>query len=330
MTSATPVVAAPTSGDKLAEATRVKAQVEALDNRVEIAAERYNGASVKHDKLVSEQKKAKKRVVKAQNRIGVLQKNLNTRANDMYRAGPLGIVDVLLGAQDFEQFAATWDILKELNTKDANNTAEMKVVRAEAKSAHAQVTEKERAAAKQLAIMKSNKAQVEAQLAERKRKLAGVEAEVAALQAQEEAVRAAASRAAAARYSSGDGGGDANFPPPQRAPRSEIVSVARKYLGARYVWGATGPNTFDCSGFTSYVYRQVGVSIPRVSRDQINAGERVSRKDLAPGDLVFFGSPIHHVGMYIGGGMMIHAPNSGSYVKIAPAFRSNYVGACRP
>ena len=74
----------------------------------------------------------------------------------------------------------------------------------------------------------------------------------------------------------------------------------------------------------------MGVSIPRVSRDQINAGERVSRKDLAPGDLVFFGSPIHHVGMYVGGGMMIHAPNSGDVVKIAPAFRSNYVGACRP
>jgi cell wall-associated NlpC family hydrolase len=56
----------------------------------------------------------------------------------------------------------------------------------------------------------------------------------------------------------------------------------------------------------------------------------VSRKDLAPGDLVFFGSPIHHVGMYIGGGMMIHSPNSGDVVKISPAFRSNYVGACRP
>lgn len=330
MISATPALAAPTSSDKIAEAQRVKVQVEALDTRVEIAAERYNGASVRHDKLVSEQKKAKKRVVKAQNRIGVLQRNLNTRASDMYRAGPLGIVDVLLGAEDFEQFAATWDILKELNITDANNTAEMKVVRAEAKAAHAEVSEKERAAAKQLAIMKTNKAQVEAQLAERERKLAGIEAEVTALQAQEEAVRAAASRAAALRYASGDGGGDGNFPPPKRAPRSEIISVAKKYLGARYVWGATGPNTFDCSGFTSYVYRQVGVSIPRVSRDQIHAGERVSRKDLAPGDLVFFGSPIHHVGMYIGGGMMIHAPNSGSYVKIAPAFRSSYSGACRP
>jgi cell wall-associated NlpC family hydrolase len=235
-------------------------------------------------------------------------------------------MEVLLGAKTFEQFAATWDVLKELNKEDAGATAEMKVVRAEAKAAHAEVSAKEKAAAGQQKIMLSNKKEIESQLAERQAKLAGVEAEVRVLQAREEAARAAA--AAAASYSGGGDGG--NFPPPQRAPRSAIVSVARKYLGARYVWGATGPQTFDCSGFTSYVYRQVGVSIPRVSRDQINAGERVSRKDLAPGDLVFFGSPIHHVGMYIGGGMMIHAPSTGDVVKISPAFRSNYVGACRP
>jgi peptidoglycan DL-endopeptidase CwlO len=323
MCVATPAVAAPTtSNDKMAQAARVKAQVEALDNRVETAAENYNGAREKHDKLVSEKAKAKKRLTKAENRINELQDHLNTRANDMYRVGPMGVVDVLLGAKSYEQFAATWDVLKDLNSDDANATSEMKVVRSEAKAAHAEVAAKEKSAAKQLAIMAANKKRVEAQLSERKRKLSGIEAEVRILQAREESARAAASRS----YSGGGG----NFPPPQRAPRSSIVSVAKKYLGARYVWGATGPNTFDCSGFTSYVYRQVGVSIPRTSRDQIHAGERVSRGDLAPGDLVFFGSPIHHVGMYIGGGMMIHAPNSGDVVRIAPAFRSNYVGACRP
>jgi cell wall-associated NlpC family hydrolase len=310
----------------MAQAARVKSEVEALDTRAEYATERYNAAHEKHDKLLSEQKKAKARVVKAENRIGDLQSHLNTRANDMYRSGQLGVMEVLLGAKTFEQFAATWDVLKELNQEDASATSEMKVVRGEAKAAHAEVSAKEKAAAKQQTIMLSNKKQIESELAQRKTKLAGIEAEVRVLQAREEAARAAAARS----YSSGGGGDGGNFPPPQRAPRSEIVSVARKYLGARYVWGATGPNTFDCSGFTSYVYRQVGVSIPRVSRDQINAGERVSRKDIAPGDLVFFGSPIHHVGMYIGGGMMIHAPNSGDVVKISPAFRSNYVGACRP
>jgi len=78
-----------------------------------------------------------------------------------------------------------------------------------------------------------------------------------------------------------------------------------------------------------FVYRQVGVSLPHSSRAQISSGERVSRADLAPGDLVFFGSPIHHVGIYVGGGMMIHSPHSGSSVRIDP-LHSDYSGACRP
>jgi len=120
-----------------------------------------------------------------------------------------------------------------------------------------------------------------------------------------------------------------NFPPPTRAPRSQVVSIAKRYLGAPYVWAAAGPNSFDCSGFTMFVYRQVGVSLPHSSRAQIGYGERVSRSNLRPGDLVFFGSPIHHVGIYVGGGMMIHAPHTGARVRIDP-LHSNYSGAARP
>jgi cell wall-associated NlpC family hydrolase len=78
-----------------------------------------------------------------------------------------------------------------------------------------------------------------------------------------------------------------------------------------------------------FVYRQVGVSLPHSSRAQIGYGQRVSRSNLRAGDLVFFGSPIHHVGIYVGGGMMIHAPHTGAVVRIDP-LHSNYSGACRP
>jgi cell wall-associated NlpC family hydrolase len=107
------------------------------------------------------------------------------------------------------------------------------------------------------------------------------------------------------------------------------VSIAKRYLGAPYVWAASGPNSFDCSGLTMFVYRQVGVSLPHSSRAQIYSGQRVSRSDLQPGDLVFFGSPIHHVGIYVGGGMMLHAPHTGAVVRIDP-MHSNFAGACRP
>jgi cell wall-associated NlpC family hydrolase len=78
-----------------------------------------------------------------------------------------------------------------------------------------------------------------------------------------------------------------------------------------------------------FVYRQAGVSLPHSSRAQIGVGERVSRDNLQPGDLVFFGSPIHHVGIYVGGGMMIHSPHTGAVVRIDPLHR-NYSGATRP
>jgi cell wall-associated NlpC family hydrolase len=78
-----------------------------------------------------------------------------------------------------------------------------------------------------------------------------------------------------------------------------------------------------------FVYAQVGVDLPHSSSGQISCGQRVSRSDLEPGDLVFFGSPIHHVGIYVGGGMMIHAPHTGEVVSIDP-ISSDYSGACRP
>ena len=103
-------------------------------------------------------------------------------------------------------------------------------------------------------------------------------------------------------------------------------------LGSPYRWAAAGPDAFDCSGFTMWCYAQIGVSLPHSSAAQIGVGQRVSRANLAPGDLVFFGSGrIHHVGIYIGGGQFIHSPNTGDVVKVSSLdARSDYVGACRP
>ncbi|MDZ4169976.1 MAG: NlpC/P60 family protein [Coriobacteriia bacterium] len=319
--STVPASAVPAS--KMDQARAVKSQVDNLDLRVEVAAERYNEASSRHGSLVAQKRTATKRLAKVKKRMGVVQRHLNQRANSMYRQGQLGFVTVLFGTESFEEFASTWDILKDLNTSDAESISELKGLRVKAKKARDQVAAKERAAAKQVAVMKANKRSIESQLAERKAKLRGLEAEIAALRAAEEAAR----RVQASSFVSQP---DRSFPPPTRAPRSEVVAIAKRYLGAPYVWAANGPNSFDCSGLTSFVYRQVGVSLPRTSRAQIHAGERVSRSDLQPGDLVFFGSPIRHVGMYVGGGMYIHAPRTGDVVKISSMARGDYAGACRP
>lgn len=123
--------------------------------------------------------------------------------------------------------------------------------------------------------------------------------------------------------------------PPASVPASGraglAISTARAQVGKPYVWGATGPGSFDCSGLTSFSWRAAGVSIPRTSRAQYAAGTKVSRTALQPGDLVYFGSPIYHVALYIGNNMMISAPQPGDVVKYqsVDAF-SDYAGATRP
>jgi peptidoglycan hydrolase CwlO-like protein len=103
------------------------------------------------------------------------------------------------------------------------------------------------------------------------------------------------------------------------AGTSDVVSYAYNFIGAPYVWGATGPSTFDCSGFTSYVYRNAkGIEIGRTTYDQVNAGREVSQSELQPGDLVFPSD--HHVAIYVGNGNIIHAPQTGESVKVAKMY----------
>jgi cell wall-associated NlpC family hydrolase len=126
-----------------------------------------------------------------------------------------------------------------------------------------------------------------------------------------------------------DEGGDA---PAVRAPREAAqtaVDAALSRLGKPYVTAATGPNSFDCSGLMLWAYAKAGVSLPRTSRAQSTFGTAVPRDQLQPGDLVFYYSPVSHVGMYLGDGKMVHAPDTGDVVKISP-LQSQYAGARRP
>ena len=110
---------------------------------------------------------------------------------------------------------------------------------------------------------------------------------------------------------------------------AQALQAAISRLGDPYVWGAAGPSQFDCSGLVMWAYAQVGIALPHFTVSQYNSGVHVSRSDLEPGDLVFFFPNISHVGMYIGNGMMINAPNFGEDVKVEPVFWSSFIGAVR-
>ena len=120
-------------------------------------------------------------------------------------------------------------------------------------------------------------------------------------------------------------------PAPAPNPRAQTaVDAALSQVGKPYQWGAAGPDAYDCSGLTMWAWAQAGVGLPHNSGAQYSATPRVDRSDLAPGDLLFFGSPIHHVAMYIGNGQMVEAPYSGQVVRVVSMSRSDYVGAGRP
>ncbi|MEU8225210.1 NlpC/P60 family protein [Kribbella sp. NPDC048915] len=124
---------------------------------------------------------------------------------------------------------------------------------------------------------------------------------------------------------------DEDLPNVPASGRAKIaVSAAMAQMGDPYVWGAEGPSSFDCSGLMLYAWGKAGVSLPHSSKAQINEGRRVSKSELMPGDLVFFYSPISHVGMYIGNGRMVHAPRPGKSVTITSIDTMPYAGASRP
>jgi peptidoglycan DL-endopeptidase CwlO len=217
----------------------------------------------------------------------------------------------------------------------------------------AQLKKDEAAAKKLVAQKKAQKAAIESQLQQRRQLLASVKGNLRRLIAQREAARAAAAQRRAAALaqqqqqqqqqqssggggtssSGGGGGGGTTYnPPPAGTLGQQAAALAQQYLGVPYVWGGASPSGFDCSGLVVYVYGQLGVSLPHYTGSLWNSGAHVSRDQLAPGDLVFFYN-LDHVGIYIGGGVFIHAPHTGTVVQYGnlndPWYSSAYDGAVR-
>ncbi|RZU17153.1 C40 family peptidase [Streptomyces sp. BK239] len=163
-----------------------------------------------------------------------------------------------------------------------------------------------------------------------------------------ELARQQAAERAAQEESAGSAGSDAPSSSPSAPPSSsssstadasygtkagKALSFARAQIGKPYVWGATGPDSYDCSGLTQAAWKAAGVSLPRTTYDQVGAGTTVSVADALPGDLIFFYDDVTHVGLYIGNGMMIHAPKPGAYVREESVFydgESAIHGVVRP
>ena len=321
---------------KRAEADRVQAQVAALNDKAEIASEKYDAARTRYENLSAKVVTTEHQIAKLQKHQHTLQTHLDTRASDMYRQGPLGFISVLLSVNTFEEFDTTIRVLTSLNEQDAATVSQLKAAKADAERARETLVAARTQAGKQKLAMAANAEAVKTQLAARKQLLAGLTAEIQTLVAQRLAEQKAAEQARTMalllrQRTASQGGIILGGNPPTSSKAAAAVYWAEKEIGKPYVWAAAGPNSFDCSGLMVWAYDHVGIHLNHYSGDQINEGPHVSRSNLQPGDLVFFGSPIHHVGMYVGGGDFIEAPYTGTDVRVSQlSSRSDFAGACRP
>ena len=281
----------------------------------------------------------------AETRLADSQAVLGARADAMYRGGNSQFLSVLLGTTDFDDFVSRLDLLNLITTSDEELIARVSADRDGVAQARVALLNRESEEVALRAEAQAREGEVRAAVDRQTAYVASLTAEIKKLVKQEEARLAKAAeelarRAAEVATHPSTRPSDAGSLGPSHP---EAAAAAKKYLGVPYLWGGTTPSGFDCSGFVRYAYAKIGITIPRTSRVQFTVGQFIppSRTDLLePGDLVFFaygGDPnqVHHVGMYVGGGVFIHAPGTGGHVQYSSLTdriisRRDYVGAVRP
>lgn len=363
--------AQPTSADKLAEAQAALATLNTMRQQADEASANYGRALEQQAEAEAAHQDCLDRIDDANEEISAIQGKLSSRAHSMYKEGSASILDLLLGASTWEEFANNWDLLMSINQDDSEMVNQTKELRAEIEAQEAEAARQEQIATENANAAAQAEADARSAEATMQQTYDGLSAEAAELLAQEEAAQAAAEAAAAASVveasaqeaaaaqaagnsgNSGNGGsngggtvdnggsaggavdngsgtvdnggGTANNgggesyveettpsqPSYSASTGNAIVDRAYSQMGKPYVWGGVGPDGFDCSGLVGYAltgsYSRVGTTYTYMAWPQVS--------DPQPGDIC---TSSYHCGIYIGDGQMIHAPQTGDVVKVAP------------
>ncbi|HYI44282.1 MAG TPA: NlpC/P60 family protein [Actinomycetota bacterium] len=316
--------AAPDPGDLEAARDRLFE----LEREFQLVSEEYN--LVREDLVAIQGEMAEIRLVvrEIQGRMDTKKAAAIKVATELYKSGPGAVaIESVLSAESLAEIETRLEYLKSTQTAQAKVFERLAV--------------DQNLLAHNLGLLEADRAKAlaaETRLTDLRQDIQGKvddqKGEVATLNA---AIARARRQAAAAEAAAIDAQPGIPLPPvnikPAPAPneRAQVaVEAALSQVGKPYQWGAAGPDSYDCSGLTMWAWAQAGVGLPHNSGAQYSATVRVDQSDLASGDLMFFGSPIHHVAMYIGNGQMVEAPYSGQTVRVVSASRSDYVGAGRP
>ena len=309
--------------------TQVKAKVDKLYQEAEVATEKYDGAKEKADAAEKQLNTLRDEAARKTEKLNSARDSLGYVAAAQYRSGGMDPAVQLMLSSNPERYLDGAEFADRVGHRQ---TAAVALVRQQLR----EIEQLRGAAHIELTSLKSRQAElgrqkktINGKLDQARRLLSGLTPQERVQVGEAGGTGRASRSTTAARGALAAPGSSAAASDAPNSRAAAAVSYAYQKLGSPYVWGATGPNAFDCSGLIQAAYSSAGVSLPRTTYAQINAGQRVSRSELRPGDLVFFYSGISHVGIYVGDGQMIHAPNPTAPVRLAPIDQMPFAGATR-
>ncbi|MFD8548539.1 NlpC/P60 family protein [Streptomyces sp. NPDC059649] len=327
----------------------VKQKVDGLYRQAEVATQKYNAAKERADHQRETVDGLLNAAAKRAEKMNETRRELGTFASAQYRTGGMNPTAQLMLAKNPQQFFDRSHLMERLTGRQQQAVADYQQQAAAAARQRAEASRSLDHLQSSQAALKESKRSVQQKLAEARQLLSRLTAQEKARLAELERRKEAAAKRRAEEearkqqererqrqqdggstggQTGGDTGGSTGGS--QSTKAQQALAFARAQIGKPYVWGATGPSSYDCSGLTQAAWKAAGVDLPRTTWDQVKVGQRVATKDLQPGDLVFFFDDISHVGMYIGGGKMIHAPHPGANVREESIYYMPIYGSVRP
>jgi peptidoglycan DL-endopeptidase CwlO len=282
--------------------TDVQKKIEDLYHEAEIATEQYNGYQARMRAAERELKVTQERVGEQQDRLNQLLAENSVFATMAYRNGGVDQTLQLFLSDNPKRFLEQATTLDQLSAQQAEALRRLQMTRQDLLTIRAQASQQIGEIEQLQSAMDEKRDAIEASMRQANALLATLKQEQRAF------LMSTGSVVVPDSILENLPGGRAG----------KAIKFAIAQIGEPYVWGTSGPSSWDCSGLTLRAYQAAGITLPRISGDQATVGTRVAEADLKPGDLVFFYSPISHVGIYIGEGLMIHAPHPGDVVKVTP------------